>query len=614
MNSPALLCVRLLVGMVACLYLLGGELATANNTTGNTTGNTGNTTDIESSNSSNTFAGDVPLYQERARQAGIEHRYEGPWEYFVGGGVSSFDCNGDRLPELFFAGGKQPAALYLNRSQPDGDLRFEKSEESPLALTGVTGSYPIDIDNDGFLDLVVLRVGNNRLFKGYSDCRFKPANAIWDFDGGTAWSTAFSATFEAGNTYPTLAIGNYVDRTAPGSPWGTCHDNELYRPSDSSLKDASLEDASLKNSSLEDPSPNDLSPEDPSKSPAPQYSNKQSLSPGHCALSMLFTDWNKNGTDALRITNDRHYYRGGEEQLWRLDAGLYPRLYGRADGWQPLVIWGMGIAETDLDADGYPEYALTSMGDTKLQVLDLQQAIDENRPAYEDMAWSRGATAHRPYTGGDLKPSTGWHAEFDDVNNDGRQDLFIAKGNVENMQDFALYDPDNLLMGTFDQRFSEQGHTAGLALDTGGRGAAVVDLDADGLLDIVVVNRNDNVSVFHNEGMQHNHITRAAGNWLKVELQQDGSNRNAIGARLSVKTGNHVQSRRVQVGGGHASGSAGFIHIGLGVAERATVRVQWPDGQWSAPYKLFANRHIILRRDQDHALQWFPVIEPAPPE
>ena len=541
------------------------------------------------------FAGDVPLYQELALDAGIKHRYEGPWEYFVGGGVSSFDCNGDRLPDLFFAGGTQPAALYINHSKPAGELRFELSPETSLALNGVTGSYPIDIDNDGLLDLVVLRVGSNQLFKGEANCQFKPANAIWGFDGGTAWTTAFSATFETGNAYPTLAIGNYVDRTAPGSPWGTCHDNELYRPSAEVLQDSQDSTKNLQTS-------------------AKLEYNKHSLSPGYCALSMLFTDWNKTGTDALRITNDRHYYRGGEEQLWRIDAGRYPRLYARADGWQPLVIWGMGIAETDLDADGYPEYALTSMGDTKLQVLDLQQAIDENRPAYDDMAWSRQATAHRPYTGGDLKPSTGWHAEFDDVNNDGRMDLFIAKGNVENMQDFARYDPDNLLMGTFDQRFSEQGDKAGLALDTRGRGAAVVDLNADGLLDIVVVNRNENASVFHNRGMQYKKNTRAAGNWLKVELQQDGVNRNAIGARLSIKTGNHVQSRRLQIGGGHASGSAGFVHIGLGVAERATVRVQWPDGQWSAPYKLFANRHVILRRDQDYALQWFPVEHTDAPE
>jgi len=184
-------------------------------------------------------------------------------------------------------------------------------------------------------------------------------------------------------------------------------------------------------------------------------------------------------------------------------------------------------------------------------------------------------------------------------------------------QDFAQYDPDNLLLGSADGSFSEQGLRAGLAADTRGRGANVVDLNADGLLDIVVVNRSANVGLFRhtgmqvidNAGMQVKDTTRQGGNWLKVELRQGDSNRFAVGARLSIKTGNLVQSRRVSVGGGHASGMSGFVHVGLGVAERATVRVQWPDGQWSAPFKLFANRHVIINRDQEIALQWFPATQ-----
>ena len=519
------------------------------------------------------YSGDVPQFKEEAQSAGITHRYEGPWEYFVGGGVSGFDCNQDRMPDLFIAGGENQAGLYVNRSKVAGKLSFEQANNASLSLSGVLGSYPIDIDNDDHMDLVVLRAGENIVLQGGPDCQFKQANAKWNFDGGNAWTTAFSATFESGNTYPTLAIGNYVDRTAPGSPWGTCHDNELHRPANTE---------------------------------SPSYIDMQLLSPGYCALSMLFTDWNKSGIDSLRITNDRHYYRGGQEQLWRLNSGLYPRLFGPADGWEPLVIWGMGIAESDLNADGYPEYALTSMGDTKLQILDLEQAIEENRPHYEDMAWTRGATAHRPYTGNDLKPSTGWHAQFEDVNNDANLDLFIAKGNVENMTDFASYDPDNLLLGVADGQFSEQGLSAGIALNTRGRGASVIDLNADGLLDIVVVNRKDNVSVFRHTGMASQYGPRSGGNWLKVELKQKGSNRHAIGARLSIKTGNKVQSRRIQSGAGHASGNAGFVHVGLGVAERATLRVQWPDGQWSAPFKLFANHHVVVERDQDYVHYWYP--------
>jgi hypothetical protein len=338
----------------------------------------------------------------------------------------------------------------------------------------------------------------------------------------------------------------------------------------------------------------------------PHYDAPLPLSPGHCALSMLFTDWNKSGTDALRITNDRQYYRGGEEQLWRLDSGQYPRLFGRSDGWESLVIWGMGIAEGDLDADGFPEYALTSMGDTKLQQIDRVQAIEENRPAYDDVAWDMGATAHRPYFGGDLKPSTGWHAEFEDINNDARLDLFITKGNVESMNDFARFDPDNLLLASEGGRFSEQGELAGLALDRRGRGASVVDLNADGLLDIVVLNRGEPLSLFRQTGVHGPNGPRASGNWIKIELSQKGGNPQAIGARLAVKTGNIVQMRRLQIGGGHASGDLGFVHLGLGVAERATLRVQWPDGQWSAEYRLFANHHVVITRDDEHFSYWFP--------
>jgi hypothetical protein len=99
-----------------------------------------------------------------------------------------------------------------------------------------------------------------------------------------------------------------------------------------------------------------------------------------------------------------------------MNQGRPPRLYTASQGWQRLTVWGMGIAETDFDADGLPEYALTSMGDTKLQKLD--EEAGEDRPTYRDIAFEKGATAHRPYAGGDSKPSTGWHSEFGDFNND----------------------------------------------------------------------------------------------------------------------------------------------------------------------------------------------------
>ncbi len=518
--------------------------------------------------------GDVPQFVEQAKQAGIDHRYTGGWEYFVGGGAAAFDCNGDRMPDLVLAGGASPAAFFVNRSKPGGALSFEAVDTgvSPDELLGVTGFYPLDIDNDGHMDLVALRVGTNLLLKGGPNCKFENASRLFAFNGGSAWTTAFAASFEAGATFPTLAFGNYVDRAAPGSPWGTCHDNVLMRPR----------------------------PDDE----GPRYDEPIALTPGYCALSMLFTDWDRSGTPALRITDDRQYYRGGEEQLWRVDAGKPPRLYRTADGWRKLNIWGMGIAEGDIDADGYPEYALTSMGDTKLQKLDTEE--EPGRPVYRDIAWDRHATAHRPYRGQDLRPSTGWHSEFADFNNDGRLDLYIAKGNVQQMPDFAADDPDNLLLGQQDGTFAEAGDLAGIDLPTRGRGAVVEDFNADGKLDLLVVNREAPASLFRNLGARSPNGPMPTGNWLEIELRQNGANRDAVGAEVQVKSGTHTVIRKIQVGGGHASGHLGFVHVGLGVAERAEIRVHWPDGEWSAPYRVFADNFVSIERNAEAARYWYP--------
>lgn len=517
---------------------------------------------------------DVPVMHEEAVAAGIDHAYSGPWEFFVGGGAAAFDCNGDRRPELFLAGGKGSADLYVNNSETGGPLRFVKTAIDVPArdLEKVLGAYPLDIDNDGYRDLAVMRLGENLILKGGPDCTFEKANDAFAFDGGDAWTTSFAATWEEGNAFPTLAFGNYVDRHAPGSPWGTCEDNALYRPRGDE---------------------------------GPDYSNRLPLTPGYCALSMLFTDWNRSGTPALRVTNDRQYYRGaGEEQLWAVDPGRSPRLYSRSDGWQHLKIWGMGIAEGDIDGDGFPEYALTSMGDTKLQVLDDE--ADEDRPIYDDVAYARGATAHRPYEGDDLKPSTGWHSEFADFNNDSLLDLFIAKGNVEQMPDFAAVDPDNMLLGQWDGTFAEAGHKAGIDLPTKGRGAVVDDFNMDGKLDLLVVNREQKASLFRNLGAASDHGPRPGGNFVSVELVQDGPNREGVGALISVRIGARTVNRTVQIGGGHASGHVGFTHVGVGTSERAAIRVKWPDGEWSAPYRVFANNFVQIRRGAPEARYWYP--------
>lgn len=533
----------------------------------------------------------VPRFIEEASAAGIEHSYTGSWEFFVGGGGAAFDCNQDRLPDVFLAGGESPAQLFKNTSTPTGPLAFETVELglSERDARSVVGAYALHLDSDPYLDLVVLRVGRNLLLKGDGQCGFTKANRRFDFDGGRDWTTGFSAMWQTDERYPTLAFGNYIDNSAPGAPWGTCHDNLLVGASNGGQGAIGNSNASKANG----------------RNAIPQYNATTTLTPGYCSLSLLFTDWNNTGETALRITNDRQYYRGGQEQLWRVpEDGKPPKLYGKNDGWKNLTIWGMGIAEADLNSDGYPEYALSSMGDNMLQQLDPD--AEEDQPFYRDIAFELGTTAHRPYEGDDSKPSTGWHTEFADFNNDARVDLFIAKGNVSSMSDFAAVDPDNLLLQHPEGGFVEAGASAKVNLPTQGRGALVSDFNRDGQLDLMVINREAPVSVFRNLGVSETWGSRPMGNWLAIELKQPNVNTQAIGARVVVKTGNLTQSRTVAIGGGHAGGANDFLHVGLGVAERATVRVRWPDGSWSHPYRVFANHHVVLARESESAVYWYP--------
>ncbi len=340
-----------------------------------------------------------PGFLDETASSGISDLYDGGFDYAAGGGVAVFDCNGDGKPDLYIAGGRYAAALYRNESPVGGALRFTRVTDPATDLVGVTGAYPIDIDGDGIVDLVVLRAGaDDVLLRGLGGCRFERANERWGFTATPSITMAFSATWEAGAKLPTLAFGRYVD-PASNDPHHLCFDNALLRPAGTGTT----------------------------------YATPIPLTPSWCALSMLFSDWSRSGRMDLRVSNDRHYYlpTEGQEQLWRVVPNAPPTLYTADDGWVAVQIEGMGIASYDLTGDGYPSVYLTSQADNRLQTL----AAGPSRPTYRDIGLRRGVNSARPFTGGDLRPSTAWHAEFADVNNDGFVDLFVgcASGEISGL-------------------------------------------------------------------------------------------------------------------------------------------------------------------------------------
>ncbi|APE42798.1 hypothetical protein BOO69_04695 [Sulfitobacter alexandrii] len=474
-----------------------------------------------------------PLFEDHSA-ALPDHAYTGGWEHFVGGGVAVFDCDGDSLPDIFAAGGTSPAALIRNR----GAFRFDPAPLPPI--TGVTGAYPIDMDADGITDLFVLRAGANMALRGGPDCSFTDATAAWGLPASDRWSTAFTAWWQGNDARPTLAIGNYVDRSDPDGPFEACDENAILRPTTEGYRG-------------------------------------ERLVPGFCPLSMLAARDARNRL-TLRLSNDRHYYvTGGHEQMWDIDER---RFLGPDDGWQNVSLWGMGIASRDLTGDGADEVMLTSMGDQLLQIA-------QEDGSYAAAPYAIGTYAQRPHIGDDGRPSTGWHAEFGDIDNDGRADLFIAKGNVDQMPGLATRDPNNLLMQQADGTFVERAVEAGVATTERSRGAALADFDGDGRQDLVVLNRRAPLEIYRN-------VTPRTGNWIGLRLRQKGGNRDAIGAVIALD-GSDAGRQSVQhvIGGGHAGGQLLPRHFGLGRAESAAVTVTWPDGSQSRHSLAAGTVHLV---------------------
>ena len=245
-----------------------------------------------------------------------------------------------------------------------------------------------------------------------------------------------------------------------------------------------------------------------------------------------------------------------------------------------------------LTDDGVPEVYLTNIGSNRLE--SLVGGPDE--PTYENIAHARGVSVTTPSIGRPVYPSTSWHPEFDDVNNDGRMDLFVSKGNVDAIPDNASEDPNELLLGQPDGTFRRATEEAGILDTLRTRGAALADLNADGLLDLVEVHRDENVSVRRNVGNGDADLAVPLGHWLAVKLEQTGPNRDAVGAWIDVESDGQRTVREITVGGGHASGELGPVHFGLGKRTAARVRVLWPDGIQGPWHEVEADQSITIDR------------------
>jgi hypothetical protein len=245
---------------------------------------------------------------------------------------------------------------------------------------------------------------------------------------------------------------------------------------------------------------------------------------------------------------------------------------------------GMGVAVGDYDCDGWLDIFKTNFAD------DTSNLYRNNGDGtFIDMAFSSGIAINSRYVA--------WGCGFIDYDNDGWPDLMQINGHV--YPEIAGHDVgqtyknprivyQNLGNGQFKDVSAMMG--AGISERFSSRGAAFGDYDNDGDIDVLVLNMNDLPSLLRNDGGNKQ-------NWIKIKLIGSKCNRTAIGARVRIVTGKHVQMDEVHSGSSVMSQSDLRLHFGLGKVQSVdVVEVKWPTtGKIEHFTEVKANQILTIR-------------------
>jgi hypothetical protein len=244
-----------------------------------------------------------------------------------------------------------------------------------------------------------------------------------------------------------------------------------------------------------------------------------------------------------------------------------------ADG-KPLS--GMGTVFQDYDNDGRPDILVTVL---PREVYALFHNDGNGSFSYRSLQAGLGLLS---------AASSGWGVGFEDFDNDGWKDLFVAQShvldNVEAIDHMLHYKEPPLLALNRNGRFerADSGITSAIA----GRGAAFGDLNNDGWMDVVVTSLGGEPLVLMNHG--------GTGHWLSISLRGTRSNRDGLGARVLV----NGQVRFATTSGSYISSSDKRLHFGLGAAEIAKVEVHWPSGAHQILENVKADQFLEIREPE----------------
>jgi tetratricopeptide (TPR) repeat protein len=259
------------------------------------------------------------------------------------------------------------------------------------------------------------------------------------------------------------------------------------------------------------------------------------------------------------------------------ETGLEAGVAGSAEGGYRA---GMGVACGDLDGDGQPELLVTNFyGEGTTVYQNLGQGLFADRSAATGLGLA-------------TRYLLGFGIALADITNDGRLDVLITNGHVNDNRPYYLYAmPSRLYENQPDGRFVDVSDRAGppWSVERVGRGLAAGDVDNDGRIDAVILAQNEPVAYFHNQ-------TPDRGNFVTFALEGTKSNRDGVGARVSILAGGQRQVSQRTGGGSYQSAGDPRIHFGLGKSTQIDrVEVRWPSGTVDRYGPISAGAGYLLR-------------------
>jgi hypothetical protein len=498
----------------------------------------------------------------------------------TGSGAAAFDFDNDGWPDIFLVNGSrlegfpkgQEPTSHLYHNNHDGTFT-DVTQKAGAGLAGWgQGVCAGDYDNDGFVDLFVTFWGHDVLLHNNGNGTFTDVTrkaGLWHDD--IRWSTGCAFVDYDRDGRLDLFIAHYVDLDLPHTPEPGSNAACLWKG-----MPVMCGPRGLKGTHSELYHNNG----DGTFTDVSQASGVAKTDAYYC-FTALTGDFDNDGWPDIYVSCDStpsllfHNNHNGTFTEIAVESGVAFNDGGREQA-------GMGADAVDYDGDGWLDIIKTNFSD------DTATLYHNNRDGtFSDVTSSAGLARNSQFLG--------WGTLFLDIDNDGWPDIFMANGHV-----YPEVDSKGL-NNTFRERKllywnQHNGRFRDISLDSGAgmtapfnsHGVASADFDNDGSVEVVVNNSHDRPSLLKNLGDR--------GHWILLKLEGTKSNHDAIGARVTVRVGDHQQTQEVRSGGGYISQSDFRLHFGLGKATKAdAIEIRWPSGLIQRLENVAGNRVVRIR-------------------